>query len=122
MTRILAAILFCLLPAAAWAQSGQSSDCSGQATASASLVVFPKASAGGGPAQPTQFVTIFNPDAANTLWLNVTPTGTAAANAQGSFSLTPSGSVSWYRPAYPPPVRISIIAPAGATNYTCFYQ
>lgn len=123
--RLLVSLGFLLLglvwAAAAWGQAGQPNDCSGTVGTDAALVVYPK-SGTTGPTAPQQFVTIANPHASAVLWVNATQTGTAAANTAGSFALVPNGSATFARPSYPPPTRISIIASAGSTPYTCLYQ
>lgn len=103
------------------AQVGQPNNCSGTAQNVAANITFPAAGATG-PSLPTHYVTIINPSGANTLWVNATPGGVAAANAAGSFPIVPTGVAPWWQPAFAPPAHISIIAPAGATPFTCYYQ
>lgn len=101
----------------AFAAPGAPSSCGGTASnASASTITFGHT--------PQQYVSIFNPQASggNDLWINALPNGTAAANTAGSMQIQPGWLLSWWYPAYPPPITISIIASTGSTPYTCYYQ
>lgn len=100
----------------AFAAPGAPTSCSGTASnLSASTITFGHT--------PQQYVSIFNPQASggNNLWINAVG-GAAAANTKGSMEIQPGWLLSWWYPAYPPPVTISIIASGGSTDYTCYYQ
>ena len=111
-----------MLPMLAHAQVGTPNQCGPTSVgASAVAVVFP-ASGTTGNAFPTRYLTIANPSAAATLWVNPLPGGTAAANTAGSIEISPGAILSWNQPNYPAPATLSIIASAGATPVTCLYQ
>lgn len=105
----------------AFAQTGAPNDCSGSVDASAATVSFPKSGATG-PTFPSQYVTIQNIHATQTLWVNPMPSGTAAASTAGSYQIGPGQSISWANPQYPPPSRISVIGSGSSTIYTCAYR
>lgn len=104
---LMALAILILIANAALAQN-QPSNCSGTAGVAAANITFGQ--------QPKQYVTVVNPSAAATLWLSTT--GTAAANAAGSFPLVGTGNSA----TLPPLATVSIIASAGSTPYTCFYR
>lgn len=83
----------------------------------AAAVVFP-ASGATGPAQPTQYVTIVNPNVSGVLWINALPGGTAAAATAGSFPLLSQGT----SVTLPPLAPISIVGSTAGLAVTCFYQ
>lgn len=104
----LGGFLLAALAGAASAQN-QPSNCSGTAdNVTAANITFGH--------QPTQYILVSNPSAAATLWLSTS--GAAAANASGSFPLVGTGN----SVTLPAMSRVSIIASAGATPYTCFYR
>lgn len=119
---ILSGFIFVLLIAAAFAQTGQPNQCGPVSVdASATAVTFP-ASGQTGPRKPLQYVTIGNPSASATLWVNAMPGGTAAANTAGSFQIGSGQALTWAQPSYPPPGSISVIASGSSTPMTCAYQ
>jgi hypothetical protein len=107
-----AAVLVASFATNAHAQN-QPQNCSGTVGATAAAVTF------GHP--PGSYVFICNPSATASLWLSTT--GTAAANASGSFSLGPTVATATSACVTLTPMpTISIIASAGSTPYTCFYR
>jgi hypothetical protein len=115
--------LFALsLASSAEAAPGAPSQCGPTSVGTGAVAVTFPASGATGPGVPQQYVTIGNPSASATLWVNAMPGGTAAANTAGSFQIGSGQALTWALPEYPPPATISIIASAGATPVTCAYQ
>lgn len=117
-------LLLALWPSLALAQSAAPSACGPISVGtSAVAMTFPAAGATG-PSAPTQYLTIVNPHATNTCWVNALRGGTAAANTAGSIPLNPlGGSISWsVALGFPPPAAASIICSGAATPVTCNYR
>lgn len=121
---VLAALLGLSLVSEALAQPAAPTACGPVSVGNSAVAVTFPAAGKNGPPSPSQYLTLVNPDAANTCWVNAQPGGTAAANAAGSIPLNPlGGSISWaVGLGYPPPAALSIICPAGATAVTCNYR
>jgi hypothetical protein len=124
MRALAAALLLALLPGVALSQTGAPSACGPVSVSNSAVAVTFPASGTHGPNVPQRYLTIVNPHASNTCWLNVQPGGTAAANTAGSIPLNPLGGYWTWSAAggYPPPSTVSIICPSGATPVTCNYQ
>jgi hypothetical protein len=123
---LLATIILALSWTNARAQMSQPSNCSGTATSTAAVIVFPT-SGETGPTFPSQFLTISNPSASATLWVCSSKNCTATANTAASIALSPTGAVgqngiSWWKGAFPPPARVSILSSAATSPFTCVYE
>ena len=122
----LSLVILCICAFAAFAQQSQPSDCSGTATNVAADIAFPTSGATG-PTYPSQYLTIANPSSSATLWVCAAKGCTAAAGGAGSFSLSPiatagQNGISWWKGAFPPPARVSIVSSAGSSSFSCNYQ
>jgi hypothetical protein len=113
MRNAIAAILFAIIAAIAAPVTAAPSSCSGTVGTTAAAINL--------PAAPYTYISIANPSASATLWVNAVG-GTAVANASGSFAIGPGGLVWWALPDMPPPMAISIIATGASTPYTCAYN
>lgn len=103
--------------------AGQPNQCGPTSVGTSAVAVTFPASGSTGPTFPIQYVSIGNPSATATLWVNAMPGGTAAANTAGSFAIGPlAPPLTWALPEYAPPASISIIASASSSPVTCAYQ
>ncbi len=118
----LAALLGLSLVSEALAAPGAPSQCGPVSVGTAAVAVTFPAATKTGPPGPSQYVTIGNPSASATLWVNAMPGGTAAANTAGSFQIGSGQALTWALPEYAPPASISVIASGAATPMTCAYQ
>lgn len=106
-----AVVALALFGGQALAAPGPLHSCSGTATNSSAAITF--------TFRPQVYVEIHNPHASNTIWVNPVG-GAAAANTADSGSIAP-GAYLWFDGPVQPG-SINIIAPAGSTPYTCWYQ
>jgi hypothetical protein len=123
---LIAAVVLAFSWTNARAQQSQPSNCSGTATSTAAVIVFPT-SGETGPTFPSQFLTIANPSASATLWVCASKGCTATANTAASIALSPVGSagqngISFWKGAFPPPTRVSILSSAASSPFTCLYE